>query len=206
MVRASTHGTIKMLLPMVTDLVEVQQFKAILEEVRCEVQREGVDVPEHIPVGVMIEVPAAALMAAQFAQHVDFFSIGTNDLTQYVLAVDRGNDLVANLFQELHPAVLSMIRQTVIAAHEAGIPVSVCGEMAGDPRATAVLVGLGVDELSTVPSALPEVKRVIRAMMLDEAKALAQAALAQQDAQAVRAMVDTWLKKHGCGLLRFLDD
>ena len=166
---------------------------------------EGIEFDHDIPVGIMIEVPAVALMARQFAQKVDFFSIGSNDLTQYTLAVDRGNDLVSDLFDEMHPAVLALIKSTVDAAHENGITVSICGEIAGDPRATALLVGLGIDELSASPAYLPEVKRVIRSMHIDSAKALAEAALQASSSVQVRAMVDEWLQQHACDLTSFVD-
>ncbi len=203
--RAGAHGPTRLLVPMVTTLPEWRRLREHLAEVQDRLRHEGLPFAEQMPLGVMIEVPAAALMAEHLAAEADFLSIGTNDLTQYTLAVDRGNDLVAGLFQELHPAVLALIQKTVEGARRHGIPVSVCGEMAGDPRATAVLVGLGVSELSAVPAALPGVKRVIRAMNLDEARTLATQALQEIDAEAVRGRVETWLKQHGCGLLHDLN-
>lgn len=203
--RASTHGKVRLLLPMVMALSEVRRFREILERVKAELRDAGEPFDERIPLGIMIEVPAAALMATHFAAEVDFFSIGTNDLTQYTLAVDRGNDLVADRFDELHPAVLTLIRQTVEAAHAAGISVSLCGELAANPRATPILVGLGVDELSASPVYLPEIKRIIRLMCLDEAQALAARALRAESAAEVEAMVEAWLEDNACGVLELMD-
>ena len=203
--RASAYGDVRLLLPMVMAVSEVRRFRAVLEEVKAELREADVPFDEGVPLGIMIEVPAAALMAAHFASDVDFFSIGTNDLTQYVLAVDRGNDLVADRFDELHPAVLALIRQTVEAAHAAGISVGLCGELAANPRATPILVGLGVDELSASPAYLPEIKRIIRSMCLDEAQALAARALQAESADAVEAMVEAWLEDNACGVLELMD-
>jgi phosphoenolpyruvate-protein kinase (PTS system EI component) len=144
----------------------------------------------------MVEVPSVALQAARFAEAVDFFSIGTNDLTQYTLAVDRGNERVAAGFDALHPAVLHLIHRTVEAAHAAGKPVGLCGEMASDPAAVPVLVGLGLDALSAPPTYLPAVKRVIRALTQTEAERLAARALDAPDAATVRALLADWLADH----------
>jgi phosphotransferase system enzyme I (PtsI) len=137
-----------------------------------------------------------ALNADRFAKHADFFSIGTNDLTQFTLGVDRGNDLVAHRYQELHPAVLLLIERAVTAAHEAGIPVSLCGELAGDPKMAPLLVGLGVDALSASPPYLGLIRRVLNTMTLREARALADDALLQTDADAVRTLLRDWLRDH----------
>ena len=204
--RASAFGKVRILLPMVTNIEEVHRFKEVLEEVKASLRAEQVAFDEHIEIGVMVEVPAVALMADQFAPEVDFFSIGTNDLTQYTLAVDRGNDLVADKFQELHPALLTLIQRTIQAAHQNGIPVSVCGELAADPRATCLLVGFGIDELSMSPAYLPEVKRVIRAMKVSEGQDLAAAALEAASAQAVLDLVEQWLGSHACDVARFFQD
>ena len=202
--RASAFGKVRLLLPMVMSLKEVRRFRAVLERVEADLRAAGVPFDEEVPLGIMVEVPATALMAAHFAPEVDFFSIGTNDLTQYVLAVDRGNDLVADRFDELHPAVLGLIRRTVEAAHAAGISVGLCGELAANPRATPILVGLGVDELSASPAYLPEIKRIVRSMCLDEAKALAERALQAESADAVEAMVEAWLEENACGVLELM--
>ena len=205
LLRASTEGPIRILLPMITSINEVKQFNSILENVQASLDRDGIPYYPGIPIGIMVEVPSVALMPEVFAPEVDFFSIGTNDLTQYVLAVDRGNDLVSDLYEELHPVVLNLIKQIIDVAHSFGIKVSLCGEMAARPRATPLLLGLGLDEFSASPIFLPEVRRVIRALSLQEAQRLAEFALAQIDAESVRNIVDTWLKEHGCGLLQRLE-
>ena len=206
LLRASAFGPMRIMLPMVTNLREVIRFKNILEETKENLRLKGIKFDEQIPLGIMVEVPAVALSAETFAPEVDFFSIGTNDLTQYTMAVDRGNDLVSDRFQEMHPAVLQLIKKTVDAGHEAGISVSLCGEMAAKPEATPVLVGLGLDELSASPTYLPEVKRVIRAMTFPEARALAEQALKASDAEEVHTILKNWLLAHGCGVFQYLDD
>ena len=203
--RASAYGPVRLLIPMVTTLGEVRRFRAVLEETKNALLSEGVEVDQDIPLGVMVEVPSVALQADLFAEEVDFFSIGTNDLTQYTLAVDRGNDLVAEIYDELHPAVLELIRLTTKAAKAAGIPVSLCGELATNLRAVPVLLGLGVDSLSASPVYLPAIKRVVRAMKKTEGEALARKALASSDPEEFRASMDRWLEEHACGVSFFLD-
>ena len=184
------------LLPMVSSLTEVRAFKAALQDVCDGLDAEGTPYRGGLPVGIMVEVPAVALLADRFAREVDFFSIGTNDLTQFTLAVDRGNDLVAGLYRPLDPAVLALIATTVAAATAAGLPVSVCGEIAADPLVTPLLVGLGVDALSASPSALGFVKCVIRSLTLVEARALADEALRQPDAASVQRLLNTFIAAH----------
>ena len=181
---------------MVSTLAEVRAFKAALKGVCDGLDADGVTFCDRLPLGIMVEVPAVALLADRFAAEVDFFSIGTNDLTQFTLAVDRGNDLVAGLYHALDPAVLALVDQTCRAADAAGLPVSVCGEVAADPRATALLVGLGVGTLSASPSALGFVRRVLRSVTLAEAQALAAEALCQPDAGAVQRLLDAFLLAH----------
>lgn len=193
LLRASAHGPVRLLLPMVTDVGEVCAFRDVLDATRADLAGEGVAVADDIPVGIMVEVPAVALMAERFAPHVDFFSIGTNDLTQYALAVDRGNDLVARLFDELHPGVLHLVHHTIQAGHRAGLRVSLCGELASRPLATPILLGLGLDEFSLSPIYLSEVKEVIRASSLAEATDLAQRCLLAPDAATVRQMATEYL-------------
>jgi len=203
--RASAHGPTRLLLPMITSITEIHAFRKHLDDVTNSLRKEGHAFDEDIPLGIMIEVPAAALMASELAREVDFFSIGTNDLTQYVLAVDRGNDLVSELYQELHPAVLRLIAETVTAAREAGIPVSLCGELATNLRAVPVLIGLGVTSLSASPVYLPGMKRVIRAMRMSEGKRLAERALASANADETKQFLDQWLEEHACGVNFFLE-
>lgn len=206
LLRASAHGPIRVLLPMVTGLDEVRRIRQVIDDARRDLHAEGVPVADDVPLGIMVEVPAVALMAGQYAAEVDFLSLGTNDLTQYTLAVDRGNDLVSPMYNELHPAVLTLIKQTVDAARLHGIRVSLCGELAGRPRAIPLLVGLGVHELSASPSYLAEIKRVIRVVELREAQQLAAEALGVRSADEVEEIMDRWLDEHPCGLMmQFLD-
>ena len=194
----------RVLLPMVSGLEEVRQFRRVYQSVCDELAAEGAAHRADLPLGIMVEVPSVALLAGTFARHVDFFSVGTNDLTQFTLAVDRGNDLVAGRYHELHPAVLGLIRQTVEAAGGAGIPVGVCGEVAADPRVTPLLVGLGVASLSASPAYLSLVKRVLRAFTLDEAQDLARRALRQPDAASVGRLLDYFLACHNQDLAALL--
>ncbi len=184
--RASVTGNIRIMYPMISGVEELIEANEVLEEAREELRAEGVPFDEGCPVGAMIEVPAAAVVADQLAEEVDFFSIGTNDLIQYAIAVDRGNEKVAYLFDPLHPAVLRLIHNVVVAAGRQGIPVTVCGEMAGDPWFSALLLGLGVDGLSMSPMAIPAVKRAIRSITMEEAKVLAGAVLSLRSCEEIR--------------------
>lgn len=193
--RASAHGPVKLMFPMISGLVELRKARALVDAARSELAAEGVPMADDVPVGMMIEVPSAALLADRFAPLVDFFSIGTNDLVQFTLAVDRSNEQVAALHQPFHPAVLRLIEMTTRAAHDAGIPVSMCGEFAGQPLATLLLLGLDVDELSTSPSLIPEVKKLILSAARDEARALAKDVLAMDTVDAVRDHLLDYMKK-----------
>jgi len=177
MLRAGRHGRVRILLPMVSGLEELRAARAILESCRQELKAEGIPFGESVPVGVMIEIPSAALIAEDLARESDFFSIGTNDLTGYTLAVDRLNERVARLYQPTHPAVVRLIHATVQAARRHGRPVGVCGEMAGEPALVPLLIGLGVDELSVTPALIPAVKFLLRRLRLSEARDLAEWAL-----------------------------
>ncbi len=200
MLRAGAVGPIRILLPMVTNLDEVLRFREILVRTRADLEAEGLACATKIPVGAMIEVPSVALMASTFASAVDFFSIGTNDLTQYVLAVDRGNDLVSSLYDDMHPAILSLIRNAVEAARSVGIPVGICGQLASNMLAVPILIGLGVDSLSASPVFLPKIKRVIRAVTLKECRDLADRVLEMTQPGDVREFMSDWLNQHDCGL------
>lgn len=183
--RASAHGKIRIMYPMISNVDEVIRANVMLEECKAELRKQGTPFDEAIEVGVMIEIPSAALTADLIARHVCFFSIGTNDLVQYTLAVDRVNDRVAHLYEPTHPAVLKLIKATIEAGHDRGIWVGVCGQMAGDPLMTALLLGLGIDELSMVPSSVPLVKAVIRSTLMTQCRELATAALAAGSAVEV---------------------
>ncbi|MDD3579457.1 MAG: phosphoenolpyruvate--protein phosphotransferase [Desulfobacca sp.] len=193
--RASAFGTVRIMFPLISGVQEVLAARQMLEEIKAELQQEGLNFDSQIPVGVMIEVPAAVMLADLLAQEADFFSIGTNDLIQYALAIDRGNKYVAEMYQPLHPAVLRMIKQVVDAAHAAGIPVAMCGEMAGDPIYTPILLGLGVDELSMNVPSIPVVKRIVRIATLAEAKEFAHQALQLGSIDAVTSYVTNFMAR-----------
>ncbi len=177
LLRASAKGNVKIMYPMISSVSEVKRAREILEEVKSELDSARIIYDKDIKVGIMIEVPSAYFLADELASEVDFFSIGTNDLIQYLLAVDRGNQYISGLFQQFHPAVLRAIKSITDAGHRNNIPVSICGEMASKPIATAVLIGLGIDELSVVPSVYAEVKQIIRKLDYSKAAKLAESLL-----------------------------
>jgi phosphotransferase system enzyme I (PtsI) len=186
--RAAARGRIDLVLPMISDVTDVRRARRILEEELENLKREGREVG-RVRVGAMIEVPSAVLIAAVLAREVDFFSLGTNDLVQYTLAVDRGNDDVADWFRSLHPAVLQSIAHALEAASAAGIPSNVCGEMAASPAYAAVLIGLGARELSMAPSSLARVRRMVAGIEFTEVEALARECLTQASADEVEELV-----------------
>ena len=193
------------MIPMVSGVDEVIAVRRSMAEAADQLTLEAVPHRADLPLGIMVEVPATALLADRFAPHADFFSIGTNDLTGLALGVDRGNDLVADRYQEHHPAVLQLIRRTCEAAKAAGLTVSVCGEVASNPRAVPLLIGLGVDELSASPAYLPDLKRVVRDLTLPDAVALADLALAQPGADDVRRIAGRYLADHHPDLAALLN-
>jgi phosphotransferase system enzyme I (PtsI) len=161
LLRAAAHGPLRIMFPFVSSVQEVRDARALLREAQDELTARGVTVPE-VPIGIMIEVPSAAFTASLLAKEADFFTIGTNDLIQYTLAVDRTDDRVSNRYEPLHPAVLRLLRHVRRAAARAGIPVSVCGEMASDPLLLKLLIGCGLREFSMTPGAIPMARRVVR--------------------------------------------
>lgn len=187
--RASSSHNIKVMFPMIATLAEIQRTKAILNEVRSELRQANIPFDENMEVGMMIEIPSAVAIADRLAAEVDFFSIGSNDLSQYTTAADRTNPRVAKLADGLHPAVIKMIDRTIQAAHQAGIWVGLCGELASDPQAIPILVGLGIDEISLNPHAIPKIKQAIAQLTFTEAEAIAQAALKLDSAGCVRMLV-----------------
>ena len=188
-IRASAYGKTRVLFPMISGIEEIQRAKQIFREVREDLAKQGLPVGEDIEIGVMIEVPSAVVMADQLAREVDFFSIGTNDLIQYALAIDRVNERVTYLYEPLHPAVLRLIQRVVKTGHDAGIRVAMCGEMAGEAAYTMVLLGLELDELSMNPLAIPRVKKIIRGSTMKEARALLKKVMTFATATEIRAWV-----------------
>jgi phosphoenolpyruvate-protein kinase (PTS system EI component) len=180
--------------PLIATYDEVAQAQESLAQARASLEQEGLPHATEVEVGVMVETPAAALMADALAPIVDFFSIGSNDLTQYTLACDRGNEQLGYLFQALDPAVLRLIRHVIEAAHAADKWVGLCGELAGQRRAIPVLLGLGLDEFSMTPRAIPEAKQLIRALTLDEAQEIAEHALSLATVAEVRDYLDAVLE------------
>jgi len=193
--RASAEGNVKIMYPMISGVAEVLQANDILQQVMQELKKRRVPFDEQIDVGAMIEIPSAALTAEMIAPEVDFFSIGSNDLIQYTMAVDRVNEKVANLYEPTHPAILRLIRGVVEAAHNNNIWVGVCGEMAGEPLFTPLLLGMGIDELSAASSSLPRVKEVIRRLTLNESQELAAASLHASSGRDVLAMLNALLQR-----------
>lgn len=183
--RASAEGNVKMMYPMISGLDELNQANALLEAYKAELRLENLPFDEHLEVGAMIETPSAVMVSDSLAKRLKFFSIGTNDLIQYSLAVDRLNEKIAHLYEPTHPAIIRLLKTTVDAGHQQKIWISVCGEMAGDPVLTALLVGLGVDELSAAPSLVPPIKFLIRRLKLSEARELADFALNCESAQEI---------------------
>jgi phosphotransferase system enzyme I (PtsI) len=183
--RVGTLGDVRMMFPMITTIEELRQCRTLLNEVKEDLEEDGLDFNRAMRVGTMIEVPSAALMADVLAREVDFFSIGTNDLIQYTLAADRNNENVANLYSPADPAVLRLIKRIVEAAHKEQIEVNVCGEMSGEPLYAPLLVGLGLRQLSATPRKIPEIKRVIRQLTVPEAERLAERALNMETARQV---------------------
>ena len=175
--RASTHKNIKFMLPMISSLNEVRASKEIIDQCKSELKKEVKQFDKHMSVGIMIEIPSAAVMMKDFAGEIDFASIGTNDLIQYLLAVDRGNDIVSNIYQEFHPAVVRTLYHIINNGKKTKTPVSMCGEMAADPFAVPLLIGLGLESLSVSASAIPHIKKIIRSIDLKEVELLANKCL-----------------------------
>ncbi|QZN96673.1 phosphoenolpyruvate-protein phosphotransferase PtsI [Symbiopectobacterium purcellii] len=193
--RASVFGKLRIMFPMIISVEEVRALKTELELLKSQLRAEGKAFDESIEVGVMVETPAAAAIANHLAKEVDFFSIGTNDLTQYTLAVDRGNELISHLYNPMSPAVLRLIKQVIDASHAEGKWTGMCGELAGDERATLLLLGMGLDEFSMSAISIPGIKKIIRNANYDDAKALAEQALSQPTAQELSDVVSRFIKE-----------
>jgi phosphoenolpyruvate-protein phosphotransferase len=192
LLRASPGHDLRIMFPMVATLEDIRRIKALVGEVRQELTEKGDPVSDKLQTGIMVEIPSVAVLADHFAGEVDFFSIGTNDLTQYTLAADRTNAKVAHYSDSLHPAVLRLISQVIETGHSAGIWVGVCGELAGEPAAVPILLGLGLDEFSMAPGSIPRAKAIIRQWSLPQARKLAAAALSLDTASAIRELVGGW--------------
>ena len=191
--RAAAGGGLALMFPMICDRDELVQAKDLLENARRELRSEGIPVPERFPLGAMIETPAAAAIADILAREVDFFSIGTNDLIQYSMAIDRGNPSVSYLYRPLHPAMLRLIKGVIDAARATGRQVSLCGEMAADPLCAALLLGMGITEMSMKPSAIPAVKHLLRSLSLAEAKRMAREAMTLSSSREIEDMIQRQL-------------
>lgn len=194
--RASAFGKLAVMFPMIISVEEIRELKSIIETLKAELRAEGKAFDEHIQVGVMVETPSAAVNAKFLAKEVDFFSIGTNDLTQYTLAVDRGNELISHLYNPMQPSVLSLIKQVIDASHAEGKWTGMCGELAGDERATLLLLGMGLDEFSMSAISVPRIKKLIRNVNFQDAKALANAALQKPTASEIEQLIEEFLAEN----------
>ncbi|MDH2926871.1 phosphoenolpyruvate-protein phosphotransferase PtsI [Lonepinella koalarum] len=194
--RASAFGKLAMMFPMIISVEEIRELKSVIEALKQELRNEGKAFDENIQVGVMVETPSAAVNAKFLAKEVDFFSIGTNDLTQYTLAVDRGNEMISHMYNPMAPSVLSLIKQVIDASHAEGKWTGMCGELAGDERATILLLGMGLDEFSMSAISVPAIKKIIRNVNYQDAKALAEQALQQPTAVEIEKLVDDFLKEN----------
>ncbi|AUI67036.1 MULTISPECIES: phosphoenolpyruvate-protein phosphotransferase PtsI [Glaesserella] len=193
--RASAFGKLAVMFPMIISVEEIRELKGIIAELKAELHTEGKAFDKNLQIGVMVETPSAAVNARHLAKEVDFFSIGTNDLTQYTLAVDRGNEIIAHLYNPLTPSVLNLIKQVIDASHAEGKWTGMCGELAGDVRATALLLGMGLDEFSMSAISVPHVKKLVRSIDYADAKALADKALEQPTAADIERLVDEFYQK-----------
>ncbi|AIZ79616.1 phosphoenolpyruvate-protein phosphotransferase PtsI [Actinobacillus equuli subsp. equuli] len=193
--RASAFGKLAVMFPMIISVEEIRELKAIVAELKEQLRAEGKAFDENLQLGIMVETPSAAVNARHLAKEADFFSIGTNDLTQYTLAVDRGNEIIAHLYNPLSPSVLNLIKQVIDASHAEGKWTGMCGELAGDVRATALLLGMGLDEFSMSAISVPHVKKLARSINYADAKALADEALAQPTAADIEKLVNDFYAK-----------
>ncbi|HHF6109113.1 TPA: phosphoenolpyruvate-protein phosphotransferase PtsI [Haemophilus influenzae] len=191
--RASAFGKLAVMFPMIISVEEIRELKAVIETLKAELREEGRLFDNNIQVGVMVETPSAAVNAKFLAKEVDFFSIGTNDLTQYTLAVDRGNEFISHLYNPMHPSVLALIKQVIDASHAEGKWTGMCGELAGDERATLLLLGMGLDEFSMSAISVPRIKKLIRNVNFQDAKVLADTALQKPTAAEIDQLIEEFL-------------
>ncbi|MFC1538224.1 phosphoenolpyruvate--protein phosphotransferase [Candidatus Latescibacterota bacterium] len=193
--RASSQKNVKIMFPMISSMHELDEAIECLEDSKEVLRKEGKDFDQDISVGIMIEIPSAVMIADHLAKKVDFFSIGTNDLIQYAVAVDRTNDRISNLFEPFHPGVLKLIKMTIDAGHSNGIPVAVCGEISSEPAATLMLLGLGIDDLSMPPIFIPAIKRIIRSANIEDAKIYANEMLELDSADKIKKLINEKMEK-----------
>jgi phosphotransferase system enzyme I (PtsI) len=198
--RASAYGNVRIMFPMVIGLEDLRRAREIVERVKLQLRKEGVPMAHKVPLGVMIETPASVFCIDRLVREADFVSIGTNDLIQYTLAVDRGNEAISEIYEPLHPAVLRAIKTVVEAGHSSGIPVGICGEMAGEPLYAVVLVGLGLEEFSVSPYLVPEIKTIIRATTYAEARELADLCMSLATPSEVRTVVTEFMSRRHPGI------
>lgn len=194
--RASHYGRLKIMYPMISGIDELRSANAVLEEVKTELRQQQIPFDEEIEVGIMVEIPSAALTGDLLAEEADFFSIGTNDLIQYALAIDRVNKNVAYLYEPLHPAILRLLVRIIEAGHAKGIPVSMCGEMASEPMYTVLLLGMGLDQFSVNADALLKIKKIIRSVSFEDAQTIAQQALSYTTASETETFVVDYMETH----------
>jgi len=198
--RASAYGNVRVMFPMVLGLEDLRRAREIVERVKLQLRKEGIAMAPQVPLGIMIETPASVFSIDRLAREADFVSIGTNDLIQYTLAVDRGNEAIAEIYEPLHPAVLQALKMVVDAGHEAGIPVGICGEMAGEPLYAVVLVGLGLEGFSVSPYLVPEIKTIVRSITYPEARAPAERCLSLATPSEVRTVVTEFMSRRYPGI------
>jgi len=196
MLRANVYGNVSIMIPMVSSLEEVRRVREIFEEAKYRLKKEGLPFGEEALLGIMVEIPSVAAMAGDFAEEVDFFSIGTNDLVQYTLAVDRSNERVAYLYSHFHPAVLRLVETIIQAAREKQIPVSMCGEMAGDPLAVPLLIAMGLDQISAAHVMIPEIKNVIRQLNCSDCLSLYEEVKRLKTTEEVRLTLQHFFSEH----------
>ena len=199
--RASAYGNLRIMFPMVLGLEDLRRAREIVERVRLQIRKESIPMGQKVPLGVMIETPASVFSIDQLVKECDFASIGTNDLIQYTLAVDRGNELISEIYEPLHPAVIRAIHTVVDAGHRAGIPVGICGEMAGEPLYAVLLVGLGLEEFSVSPYLVPEIKTIVRATTYPEARELAERCMSLSTPSEVRTVVTEFMSRRYPGII-----
>jgi phosphotransferase system enzyme I (PtsI) len=204
--RASGYGHVRLMFPLIVSIDEVVRAKEICEEVKADLIKSRYKIDPNVEIGIMVETPSAVALAGALAKEVDFFSIGTNDLIQYTMAVDRGNTKISYLYQHLHPSIIRFLKMTVDAAKKNKIPTAICGEMCSDPMAAVVLLGLGIDEFSCSPNMMPEVKKIIRSVTYDECKTIVKRILQCSTTEKIEAQVEAFLKERIPDLALFKED